>query len=167
MPHKTVSHGSFTLERDYPFPVEDVFAAWTTAEAKRGWFAQGDDFIDAVNEYNLDFRVGGVERLDARLVSGNRILIESVYRDIVENERIVATYDVVINDRKISVSLFSVELLATETGTHLITTEHGAFLDELDTGEQRQLGVESDLDHLAKYLERSKTGAVLAGAHPS
>ena len=156
----SVSHGTFTIERDYPFPVESVFAAWTTAEAKRGWFAQEEGFIDETARYELDFTVGGVERLEARLANGKRISIETVFHDIQPNERIIATYEIVLDGRRISVSLFSVQLLRTETGTHLVTTEHGAFLDELDTNEQRQLGAESDLDGLAKYLERTAAAPI-------
>lgn len=149
-----VEHGSFTIERDYPASVDKVFAAWTTAEAKGAWFAQSDGFVDTVDEYALDFRVGGVERLDARLASGSRMVLESRYADIVENQRIVATYDILINDRRISVSLFTTEFFATPTGTRLVTTENGAFLDDLDTNDARQTGVTSDLDGLARYLAR-------------
>jgi uncharacterized protein YndB with AHSA1/START domain len=155
MPGATVNHGTFTVEREYPHPPQTVFAAWTTAEAKRGWFAQGDDFLRSVNLYELDFRVGGVERLEGELTSGNRLTLETIYRDIVQNERIVAAYDVLINDQRLSVSLFSVQLMPTEVGTRLITTEHGAFLDDLDTPESRTTGVERDLDQLALYLERT------------
>jgi uncharacterized protein YndB with AHSA1/START domain len=154
-----VSHGTFTVEREYPFPVERVWEAWTTAEAKRGWFAQGDDFVEITNAYTLDFRVGGEERLDAILTSGTHLVLETTYRDIVPEERIVAIYDVLLNDRRISVSLFSVRFDATETGTRLVTTEHGAFLDNLDTNEQRQTGVESDLDQLGLYLQRQPVPA--------
>ena len=157
MTHQSVAHGSFTVEREYPVPPETVFTAWTSAEAKLGWFAHGDDFIERINEYTLEFRVGGEERLDAQLTSGNRMLLASRYYDIVPNERIVATYDVLINDRRISVSLFSVQFLATDVGTKLVTTEDGAFIDDLDNEQSRRQGVESDLDQLTQYLDRMST----------
>jgi uncharacterized protein YndB with AHSA1/START domain len=160
VPGNSVSHGTFTVEREYPFSPETVFAAWTTTEAKRGWFAQGDDFLKTVHEYGLDFRVGGVERLDADLVSGNRLTLETRYCDIVDSERIVATYDVLVNGRRISVSLFSMQLVPTDAGTRLVTTEHGAFLDGLDNPDQRRLGIESDLDQLAGYLERTQAAII-------
>lgn len=152
----SVSHGTFTLEREYPLPAERVFAAWTTADAKRGWYAQEEGFIAETDEYELDFQVGGVERLVARLTNGKRISIETTFCDIVPNERIVATYDILLDERRISVSLYSVQLSATNTGTRLVTTEHGAFLDGLDTNEQRQLGAASDLEQLARYLDHSR-----------
>jgi len=152
---RTVAHGTFTVEREYPHPVERVFAAWTTPEAKSAWFAQAEDFNAETLAFSLDFRVGGVERLEARLVSGSRLTVETHFADIVPNKRIVATYDVLINDRRISVSLWSTELFATDEGTRLVTTEDGAFLDGLDDSENRLIGVERDFDQLAKYLERS------------
>ena len=151
----SVTHGTFTVEREYPHSVERVYAAWTTAEAKRGWFAQEEGFLAQINEYTLDYRVGGVERLAAQTASGKPIVIETTFQDIVPNERLVATYEVLLDGRKLSVSLFSVQLYATDSGTRLVTTEHGAFLDDLDTNEQRQHGVESDLEQLAQYLQTS------------
>ncbi len=152
----TVLHGSFTVEREYGAPIERVFAAWTTAEAKIGWFAQGDDFIDTLDEYTLDFRVGGKERLVARLANGHRLVLEGTFHDIVDDSRIVGTYEIVLNERRISVSLYSVQLFSTTLGTRLTTSEDGAFLDEADDPAQRRLGVESDLDQLAHYLGRAE-----------
>src|SRR4051812_24481103 len=114
----SVAHGSFTIERDYPVPVDRVFAAWMTAEQKSQWFAQSDGFVEQTNEYSLDFQVGGIERLDARLTSGSTMILEARYYDIVANERIVAAYDILINDRRISVSIYSVLFVASEVGTH-------------------------------------------------
>ena len=158
---QTVSHGSFSLEREYPVPPERVFAAFSTREAKISWFAQGDEFLAEMKEYTLDFQVGGRERLDATSTSGNRLVVETTFNDIVENERIVATYDVKVNDRRISVSLWSVQLIATENGTRLITNEDGAFLDDLDDSKNRQSGVERDLEQLRLYLERNSVPAAV------
>jgi uncharacterized protein YndB with AHSA1/START domain len=162
MTQSTVAHGTFTLEREYAATPERVFAAWTTAEAKRAWFVREEGFIQSENEYSLDFRVGGAELLDAQLVSGNRLVVVTVFQDIVENERIVATYDILLNDRRMSVSVYSVVLEPTAKGTRLVTTEHGAFLDNLDTNEQRRLGAESNLDLLGKCLDQMQAPAAVA-----
>jgi hypothetical protein len=44
------------------------------------------------------------------------------------------------------------QLFPTATGTHLVTTEAGVFLDGLDTNEDRIKGTEGDLNTLAKFL---------------
>jgi len=155
----TVVHGSFTIEREYPVAVDRVFAAWTSTEKKSQWFAQSDGFVERMNEYTLDFRVGGFERLDARLTSGSTMILEARYYDIVPNERIVAAYDILINDRRISVSIYSVLFQSTPAGTRLITTEDGAFLDGLDDNDSRQKGVTSDLDGLGRYLEHNDSAS--------
>jgi uncharacterized protein YndB with AHSA1/START domain len=149
----SVEHGQLTVEREFAYPLDRVYAAWTTAEAKSRWFAQSDaDFIDRQQEYSLDFRVGGQERMVARLKSGKRLEVETRFWDIVPKERIVATYDVLLDDRRLSVSLWSVIFIPTEKGTKLITVEDGAFLDGLDNAESRREGVEWDFDHLEAYL---------------
>jgi uncharacterized protein YndB with AHSA1/START domain len=162
MQNRPVAHGQFTVEREYPVPPERVFAAHATADAKIAWFAVPDhEFIDSIDEFTLDFRVGGMERLVARLGNGKQMVLETRYWDIVPDQRIVATYDVVINGRRLSVSLWSVQLDATDTGTKLVTIEDGAFLDDLDTPEQRIQGVTYDLDNLAAYLEREESASAV------
>ena len=149
----TVAHGSFTLERTYPMPPRTVFDAWASRDAKDAWFGHGDDFLASVEEYRLDFRVGGEERLVGVLGgSGNRFEYNSVYGDIVDGERIVATYEVLLNGRRISVSLLTVELEPVEGGTRLTMTEQGAFLDGIDTNEQRREGATDSLGNLERYL---------------
>ena len=152
---KTVTFGTFTLERTFDRPAKTVFEAWASREAKNAWFGEGDDFLSSIDEYRLDFRVGGEERLLGTLSqSGNTFDYNSVYGDIVDDERIVATYDVLINGRRISVSLLTVELQAVDggAGTHLVMTEQGVFLDGLDTNEERIVGARESLDNLEKYL---------------
>jgi uncharacterized protein YndB with AHSA1/START domain len=150
----SVSHGTFTVEREFPVPLDRIWAAWATAEQKSGWFAQEPGFIKEVNEYSLDFRVGGTETLDAILVGGQRLQLATVYGDIVPKERIIGTYEVLVNGRRISVSLWTTEFVPTANGTRLITTEHGAYLDGLDSNEDRIKGVEADYEQLGLYFER-------------
>ena len=156
----TVAHGQFTVEREYPVQPQRVFAAHANRDEKIQWFAVPDGaFISQIEEFSLDFRVGGSERLVARLASGKQMVLETRYWDIVPNERIVATYDVVIDGRRLSVSLWSVFLASTATGTKLITVEVGAFLDDLDHAPARLQGVTYDYDNLARYLERTTVAA--------
>jgi uncharacterized protein YndB with AHSA1/START domain len=135
----SVEHGTFTLERVYPAPPERVFAAWSDPEAKAQWFGGG--------EFSLDFRVGGTETN-----AGGGYRYQATYRDIVPDERIVYTTDMSKDGRIMSVSLASIQFAADGDGTRLTLTEHGAFLDGLETAAQREHGTGELLDKLGEAL---------------
>ena len=149
----SVVHDSFVMERTYPASPERVFAAWTTIEAKAQWFGN-DEGIEPIGEHTLDFRPGGGEHFSAK-AEGMVFDFDATYYDIVENERIVWTYDMQMDGRRISVSLGTVELRPVAGGTTLVMTEQGAFLDGLDTNEQRAEGTGQFLDGLGRYLATS------------
>jgi uncharacterized protein YndB with AHSA1/START domain len=146
----SVVHDSFSIERNYPVSPEKVFAAWATIDAKKQWFGS-EDGIEPVGEQTLDFRVGGREHFSAK-AEGKLFDFDATYCDIVENERIVWTYDMHMDGRRISVSLATVAIAPTPGGTTLVMTEQGAFLDGLDTNEQRAEGTRVFLDNLAAFL---------------
>jgi uncharacterized protein YndB with AHSA1/START domain len=146
----TVDNSSWTIEHHYPQPPERVFTAWADPELKVRWFdLSGNDNPD----YHGDFRVGGMERF--RTPAGVRpaFAYDAQYRDIVDNERIVTTYEMSMDGELISVSVATVELTATPAGTHLLYTEQGAYLDGFDSPDSRQAGTTSQLDNLANLLK--------------
>jgi uncharacterized protein YndB with AHSA1/START domain len=151
--NRSVAHGSFSVERTYPAPPERVFAAWAIRSAKNAWFGEGDDFLASTDEYTLDFRVGGHERLAGTMPGGRTFTYDAFYQDIVDDRRIIASYDVCIDGTRTSVSLMTVELMPVAEGTRLVLTEQGAFLDGLDSNEQRQEGAVDSLDQLDEYLK--------------
>jgi uncharacterized protein YndB with AHSA1/START domain len=146
----SVVHDAFSIERTYPAAPERVFAAWATLDAKRQWFGN-EDGLEVVGEQSLDFRIGGQERFAAK-AQGKLFEFAATYCDIVENERIVWTYDMRMDGQRISVSLATVEIAGTPGGAKLVMTEQGAFLDGLDTNDQRREGTEQFLDNLASFL---------------
>jgi uncharacterized protein YndB with AHSA1/START domain len=77
---------------------------------------------------------------------------KATYWDIVQNERIVYTHEMLMDGRRVSVSLATIELNPEGRGTRLILTEHGAFLDGLDSSTRRAQGTGSLLDTLAEAL---------------
>ena len=59
---RTVTHHSFTIERELPHSPARVFAAWANPKAKAAWFAaQHDVYKVVIREH--DFSVGGKERV--------------------------------------------------------------------------------------------------------
>ena len=152
MTERSVSHATFVIERSYAAPPARVFAAWADPLAKRRWFG-GPGQADAV--YELDFRVGG-EELSRDRMGEQTFTYVARYQNIVPDQRIIFTYDMQMDDAPISVSVATVELKPERGGTRLVYTEQGAFLDGLDTPEQREQGTAEMLDALGKVLTEAR-----------
>lgn len=145
----TVVHASFSLERVYDATPAKVFHALTDKDAKARWFSGGDGY-EAV-EREMDVRAGGRERLKGCWSSGVVSTFDAVYFDVVPNERLVYAYEMHHNERKLSVSLATIELTPVGAGTRLSLTEQGAYLDGLDDG-SRKRGTAFLLDRLGASL---------------
>lgn len=152
MSERSVTHATFVIERRYPAAPARVFAAWASPEAKGRWFIGPDEWVSS--GHTLDFRVGGRERVAGGPKGGSVHTFENTYHDIIENQRIVSTYDMYMDDRRTSVSLVTVEFHPDGAGTRMVYSEHGAFLDGLDDVASRKHGTEALLDALARDLER-------------
>lgn len=137
-----VLHSTFTLERRYQAPVEQVFAAWSTPEARRRWMAQGA-------EHSQDFVVGGLETVSGVDGEGRALTYEARYADIRHNERILTTSTLSTEDRLSTVSVTSVEFRPEGTDTVLVLTEHGMYLPGQERPEWRKQGTAAQLDALA------------------
>ena len=150
---RSVVHAVFSLERTYDSPVDRVYRALSDEAAKAKWFG-GDNGQWRQIERKMDFRVGGRERLSGRWQSGVTSTFDAVYHDIVPNERIVYAYEMHLNERKISVSLATMQLKSAGAGrTTLKLTEQGAFLDGYDDGGSRERGTGFLLDKLGESLK--------------
>jgi uncharacterized protein YndB with AHSA1/START domain len=145
----SVTHGTFVIERNFPVAPERVFAAFSDPAKKHRWFV--DDEASGVEDFGMDFRVGGVER--KRFSNKYGVFTnDTVYLDIVPDRRIVFAYTMSMGDRRFSSSQATVELLATEKGTNLIFTDQGAYFEGSDGPKMRQDGWQVLLESLAKEL---------------
>lgn len=148
---RSVVHAEFHLERVYDSPVSRVWQALTELEAKARWFAGAHDSWQVL-ERQIDVRVGGRERLKGRWDTGIVTTFDAIYQDVVPNERLVYCYQMFLDDRKISVSLATVQLQAAGRGTRLKVAEQGAFLDGYDDAGSRERGTAKLLDALGSSL---------------
>lgn len=143
-------HTSFRIDRKLPALPARVFAAWSRAEAKQAWFSCHDDWRNA--GYALDFRVGGSEYNEVRDRDGVAHVFRAHFLDIVPDRRIVYAYELLLGERRISVSLVTVAFQPDAGGTLMSFTEQVVFLDgHADDGERRE-GTEVGLDRLAAWL---------------
>jgi uncharacterized protein YndB with AHSA1/START domain len=154
MSGRSVEHATFVVERRYEVSPERAFAAWADPEAKARWF------VDSEASLELDFRVGGRERSRGTAPDGKAYSYEALYQDIVPAERIVYTYDMHLEETRISVSLATVEFRPVgDNGTRLVFTEQGAFLDGHEFPARRAGGMGSLLDALEKEVQSEAPGA--------
>ena len=103
MTERSVTHATFTVERTYDASPARVFNAFADPAIKRRWFAEGEGW--QVEEFKVDFRVGGSERSRFRLRGGDLIRNDTVYQDIVPDQRIIIAYAMTIGENRISASL--------------------------------------------------------------
>jgi len=149
---RSVAHSTFSIERTYPSPPARVFAAFSNQGTKRRWFVEGEGWV--VDEFTMDFRVGGREMSRFRFKDGPPMGNETVYLDIVPDQRIVVAYTMTVGDQRMSVSLATVEIAPSGGGTRLVYTEQGAFLDGRDTSKDREEGCRKLLQKLGEELEK-------------
>jgi uncharacterized protein YndB with AHSA1/START domain len=147
---RSTTHATFVIERTYDASPERVFDAWANPEAKTRWFGPAEKPVGA---YTLDFREGGREQLAIPQADGPEYTFEALYTDIVPGERIVYTYDMHRDDRRISVSVATVEIEAAGSGTRLTLTEQGVYLDGLDDSASREHGTNVLMDMLGALVE--------------
>jgi uncharacterized protein YndB with AHSA1/START domain len=152
MTTRSVTQASFTLERTYPAGVARVWKALSDPASKKKWFEPPETWER--DEHTMDFRAGGRETSVGGPKGGPVIKFEALYYDIVPHERIVYSYDMLVDDARISVSLATFQLQADGEGTRLTLTEHGAYLDGSDDGSERKRGTGGLLDKLGAYLAR-------------
>jgi uncharacterized protein YndB with AHSA1/START domain len=149
---RSTEHATFVIERTYDAAPARVWRAWTNPDEKRRWF--GPRELDKPN-HELDFRVGGHERMTVQVPDGPLFSFSSRFQDIVEGVRFVHTYEMYRDERRMSVSVATVELEPTGTGTRLMLTEQGVFLDAIDTAAEREHGTRELFDALGRALADS------------
>lgn len=155
MEAQLIVHSTFVIERSYPKSLEKVFSAFADPAKKRRWFAMGDNH--EIEIYELDFRVGGVERYQARMTQsspfpGFVLASEIRYLEIEANRRIVTASTMSFGGKVISAALVTVELVQSAEGAELICTHQGAFFEGADGPQMREQGWRTLFEQLGQEL---------------
>jgi uncharacterized protein YndB with AHSA1/START domain len=151
MKNRSAVAGTFRIERVFPVAPARVFAAWSNLESKQRWFGGPKEWKRG--EHTFDFRVGGKEHLSGGPPGGTVHRFDATYQDIVPNERIIYTYEMHLNDAKISVSLATIEFKIDGAGTKMTLTEQGVFLDGYDDANGREEGTKQLVTQLEASLK--------------
>jgi uncharacterized protein YndB with AHSA1/START domain len=147
-------HSTFVIERNFPWRLTRVFSAFAQPALKRRWYAEGDHEIQ---EFHMDFRVGGNETLRYRFkeghpIAGSQIANEGTVQDVEAEKRIVMTSRMALNGKPILVGLTTFEFAATEEGTDLFLTHQGTYIDWPDGAKMIEAGWNGLIETLAKDL---------------
>ena len=153
MTQQSIRHATFVIERTYPAAPSRVFDAWANPAFKARWFKGPDEWAKAPHE--LDFRVGGTERVSGGGPGGPVHRYAARYMDIVKDRRIITAYEMYLDDRRISVSVATVQLEPEGAGTRLIYTEQGVFLEGSDGPALREQGTRELFDNLERALQHA------------
>lgn len=157
MTDRSVTHATIVIEHVYDASPARIFKAFADPAARDRWFVKADGW--PIAEYTFDFRVGGREAGRFSPDGTTMIYNDTVYQDIVPDNRMVFAYVMTIGENRISASLATVELKPEGKQTRLVFTEQGAFLDGLDKVACREQGWREILAHLARELERDAAAA--------
>ncbi len=152
MTERSLHHSTFTIERKLDFAPSLVFRAWSDLETKSRWFSGPPEW--GLDDQSLDFRVGGREHSYGGPPGGAVHKYDGVYKDIIENERIVIAFDMHLDDTLITVTTATVEFRRNGSGTRMIFTEQIVFLDGVDNLAGRREGTEAMVDNLVAELNR-------------
>lgn len=146
MTERSTKHATFAIERHYEASHIQAFAAWANPVAKARWYPKAEVF---------DFRVGGRETSRGGPPGGPVYTFDACYQEIVPDQRIVYSYVLDQDETRISVSVVTVEFKPVGSGTQLVYTEQGVFLDGHDTPEQREHGTKVMLDKLGETVKQA------------
>jgi len=157
MKEQAVVHNTFVIEKSYEQAPERVFAAFSDPALKRRWYGDGERHN--VEKFGMDFRTGGAESLYYRMgddtpFPGVLLTNDGSYLDIVPGSRIIMESVMAIGGKRISASLSTFEFLAKGSGTTMIFTHQGAFLEGSGGPEMREAGWQKLFAKLAAELAR-------------
>lgn len=136
---------SLTIKRRIKAPPAKIFAAWTQPQALAVWFGP-EQIRDSHAE--IDARVGGRFRVVMNATDGERHEVGGVYREVVQNEKLVFTWAWVTTPER--ESLVTVQLKSEGDATLLMLTHEQLFDEKTRDGHHH--GWTGSLDKLEKLF---------------
>jgi uncharacterized protein YndB with AHSA1/START domain len=147
-----LNHDTIVLERTYEATPARVFDAFASPEARMRW-AVPSAHVELVYD-KADFRVDGVDI--SRCGPGGNLIyrVETRYRDIVPQRRIISTEVVSEGGNALSFALITVEFLPAGSGTRLVLTDQVTAFGGRSMIDGHRAGHAAALNNLATELGR-------------
>jgi uncharacterized protein YndB with AHSA1/START domain len=145
-------HRTLIFERDLLGSPEAVFAVIADPVARSLWGVPSDTAVVIYDQ--VDFREGGQDRFRCGPRVRPNIHGITHYLDIVPSHRVVSSETIVVDGRRLCVSLSTVELIAQGSGTRLTnTTQLASFIGE-DMVKGHTSGTNASLDNLTRHFQK-------------
>jgi uncharacterized protein YndB with AHSA1/START domain len=145
---KSAEKPSLSLTRTYPVSPEKVWRAWTDPQALKKWFGPGE--TSNVELADLDVRTGGRYHIRFRTPDGEDHDVSGVYREVVENRKLVFTWAWKTTPDR--VSLVTVSLRPQGGGTEF-AFRHEQFFDQAARDRHEQ-GWSGTFVKLERFLQQ-------------
>ncbi|MBA3354053.1 MAG: SRPBCC domain-containing protein [Blastocatellia bacterium] len=144
----TSSDRELVIDRVFDAPRAIVFEAWTRAEHLVRWFGPSEFTLPSCE---IDFRIGGSYRFCMRSPEGEDHWVWGEYREIVEPERIVMTWN--RDDAKGEIwSSTVVTLSFAEDGGRTSFTLHQSLFETVPYRDEHGIGWGQALDRLDSHV---------------
>lgn len=148
MPQKSKLAPEVVVEREVPYPPEQVFKAWTDQDALRKWMGPGKV---SAPDATMDARVGGAYVFPMRRPDGNVTVVRGVIKEMVPNRKLRFSWAWDGEDGKPGeASEVALEFHPTATGTRLVLRHAG--LTDPNIRERHGHGWRGCMDCLELYL---------------
>ena len=148
-----ITHATFQIERVYDAAPARVFHVFTDPASRWRWFYKADSWT--IHEKSGgELAVGATESSRFSPPGADvEVTSDSVYLEIVPNERLIFAFAMTLDGAALSSSLATAEFRAEGAGTRLVFTEQGAYHDGNVAG--RKEGSLEMLESVAEELARA------------
>ena len=136
---------TLVVTRNYPAPIERVYAAWTDASQLSQWFGPTDEHTSVAD---IDLRVGGNYRIAVHHVGGNVHTVIGTYQIIDPPKKLAFTWN--WDGSAAPDTLVTIDFTAQGNSTDVKVT-HEKFLDT-DSRDKHNQGWNGGLNRLERYL---------------
>lgn len=151
MPHEAMIHSTRTFDRSFRAPLERLYTAWESAEARAVWGSPDPSIVIAMRA--ADFRVGGEDVSDCVMDGTVVATVRSCWLDITPQRRVVYTETISEGETVQGVSLISAELRAEGAGSRMVLTLQTVAFDGSGLEKGVVDGWTAGLESLAAFLD--------------